>query len=516
VTDPVGGHDRAPGEAVVAAVLEASPHSMVVVDGRGTVTHANRRALAQLGYRADELVGSPVELVLPDPGGEGGARHGRRRDGSTFPAELSRSTLVVGDEQRVVTGIVDVGPARADAERLLTLNRAFLTLARLNQATVRARNAAELYAETCRLAVEEGGYLGAWVLRRGPGSRVQTLATAGTLDDYIARLDISLDPASPRGRGPTARTLRDGHATFSEDFAADPTTAPWRELAASYGIGAAASLPVRSGGRLVAAFTLWSARSFVFDERMRTLLVSLGENLSFALDGFEAARRLERSVTQRGELLNRLVVAQEEERTRIASTVHDDSVQALAAVDLRLGLLARRVAGVAPELSATVAQLQGTVEAVSGGLRRMLFELEPAGSDVPLVDLLREAAGHVFEGRDLHWSVLAPESATPVGADLSPLARGQALRIVRAALVEVRDRAGVTQVAVRARDLDGGIDVTVTDDGNDDGRHPHDDPLGRLRDRAETAGGWCRAVHLDPGCELRFWLPREVPGAVPG
>ena len=94
MTDPVGGRDRAPGEAVVAAVLEASRHSMVVVDGRGTVTHANRRALAQLGYRADELVGSPVELVLPDPGGEGGARHGRRRDGSTFAAELSRSTLV--------------------------------------------------------------------------------------------------------------------------------------------------------------------------------------------------------------------------------------------------------------------------------------------------------------------------------------------------------------------------------------------------------------------------------------
>ena len=385
---------------------------------------------------------------------------------------------------------------------------------------MRARNAGELYAETCRLAVEEGGYLGAWVLRRGPGSRVETLATAGTLDDYIARLDISLDPASPRGRGPTARTLRGGHATFSEDFGADPTTAPWRDLAASYGIGSAASLPVRSGGRLVAAFTLWSARSFVFDERMRTLLESLGENLSFALDGFEAAQRLERSVTQRGELLNRLVVAQEDERTRIASMVHDDSVQALAAVDLRLGLLARRVAGAAPELSATVAQLQGTVEAVSGGLRRLLFELEPAGSDVPLVDLLREAAGHVFEGRDLHWSVLTPESrrsrrrrsaptslrspaGRPCGSGARPWWR------CATAPAPPRWSSGL-------RDLDGGIDVTVADDGNDDGRHADDDALGHLRDRAETAGGWCRAVRLDPGCELRFWLPREVPGAVPG
>ena len=65
---------------------------------------------------------------------------------------------------------------------------------------------------------------------------------------------------------------------------------------------------------------------------------------------------------QRQELLDRLVQAQEDERARIAADVHDDSVQALAAVELRLGLLRRRLAERAPDLVESVDQMAETVE----------------------------------------------------------------------------------------------------------------------------------------------------------
>ena len=64
---------------------------------------------------------------------------------------------------------------------------------------------------------------------------------------------------------------------------------------------------------------------------------------------------------QRQELLDRLVQAQEDERARIAADVHDDSVQALAAVELRLGLLRRRLSTRAPDLLQGIDEMSDTV-----------------------------------------------------------------------------------------------------------------------------------------------------------
>jgi signal transduction histidine kinase len=414
-----------------------------------------------------------------------------------------------------MASITDMTRAREAEQRLHDLNRLYLTLARLNQATVRAGSAEELYAETCRIAVEEGGYLGAFFARPGPGAGIERLASAGALDGYIARLRPTLDPTSPRGHGPMARALRGNTPYYSDDFATDEATRPWQELAATFGVRAAAALPICCGGQVVAVFALWSERVHVFDEQARTLLESLARNVSFALDGFDAQQRLERAVAQRSELLHRLVAAQEDERTRIAAAVHDDSVQALASVDLRLGLLARRIRETAPELSPTVTQLQATVEAVSGGLRRLLVELEPVGEDVPLVEMLREAAGHVFENDDVRWSVVRDPGAGP-DAGLAGPVLGLAVRITRDVLVDVRDRTDASWVVVTVRPAEDGVLVTVVDNGRGPGDPADDVALRRVRDRAEIAGGWCRVETRGTAAGLQCWLPRDVPGDPPG
>ena len=78
-------------------------------------------------------------------------------------------------------------------------------------------------------------------------------------------------------------------------------------------------------------------------------------------DRVAAESALEWLAEERQRLLDRLVQAQEDERARIASDVHDDSVQALAAVELRLGLLRRQLGDDRPELRETAETLAGTV-----------------------------------------------------------------------------------------------------------------------------------------------------------
>ena len=143
---------------------------------------------------------------------------------------------------------------------------------------------------------------------------------------------------------------------------------------------------------------------------------------------------------QRQELLDRLVQAQEDERGRIAADVHDDSVQALAAVELRLGLLRRRLAERAPDLVESVDQLAETVETATGRLRHLLFDLDSPALRDDLAGALEQAASYVFEDRP------GLELAGDRSIDLPEGLRVTAYRIAKEAMVNVRKHADATKV----------------------------------------------------------------------
>ena len=515
-------------QSTLRGILEASPHSVVGVDPDGVIGFVNARTLQTFGYTRAELLGAPVELLLPDDvvdpatrtSGLGLEARARRRDGTLLPVELSLTPVAAPEGPWVLCAITDVTSRRATEDRLERVTQAYRTMAALNEAIVLAETPRQLYAETCRIAVDEGGYLGAWVARRTAHQGVETLATAGGLDDYIARVDITLDPSGPRGHGPTATALRTGHAVHSSDFATDTAMLPWQEQARAYGIRSSMTLPLTTGGETVAVLNLWSAEPRHFDEQLRTQLSGLASNVSFALDGFVASTRLARLVLQRSELLRRVVAAQEQERSRIAADVHDDSVQALAAVDLRLGLLARRVQGLAPELASSVAQLQDTVASVTTGLRHLLFDLEAPDIHAGFDEALREAASHLFDDSRVRWSVTV-EGADPAVAPSLHLSEGvhaQALRIVKEALINVRRHARAATVRVVVREVSGGVEVEVTDDGVGVGTDPVTSAPGHrgvstMRDRAVLVGGWFRIEPAEQGTTVRLWVPRGNPPA---
>ena len=71
---------------------------------------------------------------------------------------------------------VETGGRRDGEDRLAALTRAYRSLAEMNEAIVRATDDLDLFSETCRVAVEQAGYLGAWVgmvtpVRCRPGRR---------------------------------------------------------------------------------------------------------------------------------------------------------------------------------------------------------------------------------------------------------------------------------------------------------------------------------------------------------
>jgi len=93
----------------------------------------------------------------------------------------------------------------------------------------------------------------------------------------------------------------------------------------------------------------------------------------------QAEETLQRSEELVRKLYSRLLQAQEDERVRIAGDIHDDSIQAMTAVGLRLSSFANRTQD--PEDREALARLEETVEASITRLRHLLFSLHPRALD---------------------------------------------------------------------------------------------------------------------------------------
>lgn len=116
------------GESIFRALIETLPDGVVIVDDSGRIALVNSQIEALFGYRREELIDQPAEVLVPSEfrvrhvaHREGFARRpyarpmgvalelfAQRRDGTRFPVEISLSPLANGPETYVVTVIRDV------------------------------------------------------------------------------------------------------------------------------------------------------------------------------------------------------------------------------------------------------------------------------------------------------------------------------------------------------------------------------------------------------------------------
>jgi signal transduction histidine kinase len=281
-------------------------------------------------------------------------------------------------------------------------------------------------------------------------------------------------------------------------------------LAAILGVTAIATLVYAALKQVTLGGILLPAAALVVGIGRGVWLV--GRNKDTALSAIQATNaELERVADERQHLLDRLVQAQEDERARIAADVHDDSVQALAAVELRLGLLRRQLAESPAYLQETAETLSGTVREAIGRLRTLLFDLESPAVDADLAAALRVAAANTFEDR-VAWSITGD-----VDLDVSQGQRVTAYRIAKEAMANVVRHADAREVVITLARSEGGFDVVVDDDGKGfdpvtvEARPGH---LGipAMADRAIIAGGRLDLERREGGgMRVRLWLP-EAPG----
>lgn len=265
----------------------------------GMIIEANEAAAAAYGYSADELRNLNVRDLQPPeelaqfeavwnasdpPGGILIEGANRRRDGTIFPVEISGRAIDVDGRIYRQCFIRDISERKALEREVGRLSNVKAALQAATSVLLRARNETELFQEMCEVLVQVGGFRMANVAIPNDDAEktVRFLAIAGVEDGYLARAAISWGEG-PRSRGPTGGALRTGEVQVNQDFAVNPTVAPWREEALKRGYQASIGLPLRVDDKVFAALTLYAEQPNAFDEEERALLLALTEDVSYAV-----------------------------------------------------------------------------------------------------------------------------------------------------------------------------------------------------------------------------------------
>jgi len=461
-------------------LLESAPDAVVIVDASGRIVLVNQQTEAMFGYERGELISRRIEVLLPErfrerhvehrsgyiadprtrPMGVGLELAGRRKDGSEFPVDISLSAIETEDGLLATAFIRDIGERRVVEDLRVRSEERFASL-----------------LESAPDAV---------VITDSDGKIVLVNAQTEVLFGY-ARAELfgqQVEVLLPE-------SVRQRHVGHRVDYLADPRTRPM-------GIGLALAGKRKDGSEFPVDISLSAIQTG--DTRLLAAFVrDVAER--------QAADDLRRSLAERRALVEHLVSAAEEERQRIASNIHDDSIQAITAAGVRLQILRYELDD--PKQLALLADLEATIELSISRLRHLLFELRPPALDREgLAAALRM---YVNESGDSSPTAFRIEDKLRSQPDED--ARIILYRIAQEALMNVTKHAKAREAEVLLGERDGGFLVRVTDDGvgfapEDARTAPGHMGLAAMRERAQLAGG---RIHIDSapttGTVVECWIP---------
>lgn len=278
---------------------------IVISDEEGRVVFWNPAAERIFQYSAAEVLGREVHtLVTPAQQlavvKEGMGRYlatgsgpilnttrelqATRRDGEQFPVELSVSSMRFQGRLHAIGIVRDITERKRAERELHRANRALRVLSACNQELIHAEEESALLEAVCRMLVELGGYLMAWVgfAEDDPGKTVRPVAHAGDETGYLANANISWAD-NERGRGPGGTVIRTGIVQVNQSFASNPQVTPWRAEALRRGYQSSIALPLKADGKTFGALIIYASEADAFDTEEVTLLEELADDLAFGI-----------------------------------------------------------------------------------------------------------------------------------------------------------------------------------------------------------------------------------------
>jgi GAF domain-containing protein len=272
----------------------------------------------------------------------------------------------------------------------------------------------------------------------------------------------------PAGHGTTGKVFASAAQVRFDRSSAQEGFVPWVETGVRY--ESILLTPVTVADEVQAVIGLYDLSPYRFDHQDELLMQAVAEQIAAALRGAVLqsqlgvrAARLERLERRHRRLLERMVLAQEQERSRVAADLHDDTVQVLSACVIALDRVRRSIE--AGEVKRAAGTLDEVSELISGAVdrtRRMTFELRPA---VLWHNGLEPALRQLLSTVEAEWGMAVTFDATGLEERLDVTLETIAFRSIAELIANARQHSRGTHLTITLSTGDGNLHAVVTDDG---------------------------------------------------
>jgi PAS domain S-box-containing protein len=492
--------EAAGSDLLRSSVFEALPDGIVVADLEGLIVHVNQTLAELAGYTPDELLGKPIEALVPDsqraqhpghraayvaaglptrPMGSNLKIRLLTRSGQEVPVDISLRRLELPDGIYVLAAVRDATEHHRSQSRVEAMLE-------VSQHILRGQDTDEILNLIARRARELVGAAMAVVAIPTPGAEELVIEVAdGYAEDQLRGRRVSLDQSL------AGHVMRSGRSMVVDDISADARAAT--DLVQPIGLGASIVVPLSVGGTVFGTISL---------SNLRGGPTFKGDDLKVVeLFASQAAVALEYGRVR--DQLSRLALV--EDRERIGRELHDGVIQSLFAVGMNLEASAA-IAGpgeVQDRLQKAVSELDRSIR----DLRNYIFGLRPGIlADRQLSQAIAELAADTEEKSGI---VMAVEVDGKVAAELASRA-GDVVQLVREALSNVARHSQAATCRVSLLRAGEEALLVIEDDGVgfDPALTTPGLGLGNLRSRVEKLSG--RLVIEQPedhGTRVEVWLP---------
>jgi len=266
------------------------------------------------------------------------------------------------------------------------------------------------------------------------------------------------------GEGIIGRVAQSGKSILLEDISADPRVA-YPGLVTEEGLKAFTAVPLQAKDRVLGVLNVASRMPRRFTENDMHLLNSIGDQLGVAIEQANLYERLGKARERYQRLARQTLVAQEEERKRIARELHDETSQTLSGLTLQLQALVDTVEMSSRqdvEFISSLKKVQSLAAEVHSEISRLIADLRPALLDtLGLVPAVRKHAESNLRPLGINVSV----EVTGVDRRLPPEVEAALFRWTQGAIGNIAQHSRAKNATIIFEYQDDELLLAIKDDG---------------------------------------------------
>lgn len=485
-SEPEVGH-------LLGAIFSASPDAVLVVDGAGTIVLSNPAVTSLFGYYPEELVGEPVNLLLP---ADSRARHlghlrdffaaprarlmgvgreltGRHRDGTVFAVEVSLTPVEVRGAAYAAAFVRDGRERQRSIDRLQAVNEVTQSLL----VGTKSHEVLPLVASRARRLTHSDA---SWIVTPASSANLVVSAVDGPGTEILLGTTVSAQTSR------SADVMGTGAPDIVEDlFTA--TNVP--DAVVSLNLGPGLYVPLVADERRLGTLVLGRLRGGVqFGPLDIALATVFASSTAAAIELGEV----------RAELEHVGIVAEDE---RIARDLHDTVIQDLFAVGLSLQASRSVAIGrVGDRIDEAVDRIDNIIREIRNTIFRLPRRTDGARA---LHDEMQRVADKY--GEELGFTPRVGFHL-PVETVVPDAVAAQLVQVLAEALSNIARHARAASAEVVVVIEEGLLSLSVVDDGMGLSDAPKaGQGLRNMTARAHNLGGTCTVSRREPTGTVVEW-----------